>query len=52
MKDATVHRLNALDAEYTAAVNAAVEEGREDLIDQLVVEYPVAMQEIMTAEAA
>ncbi|MFC4951192.1 hypothetical protein [Pseudonocardia sp. GCM10023141] len=55
MKDATVHRLNALDAldaEYTAAVNAAVEEDRDDLIQQLVADYPVAVQQLMTGDAA
>ena len=32
MKDATVRRLLALDEEYTAAVNAAVAENRDDLV--------------------
>ncbi|HET6257093.1 hypothetical protein [Pseudonocardia sp.] len=52
MKDDTVRRLNALDDEYTAAVNAAVAEDRDDLIQQLVSEYPDAALEIMNDEAA
>lgn len=52
MTDATVRRLNELDAEYTAAVNAAIEEDRTDLVQQLVSEYPDAAQEILSAEAA
>ncbi|GAA1304086.1 hypothetical protein ACQPZA_29940 [Pseudonocardia xinjiangensis] len=52
MKDDTVRRLNALDDEYTAAVNAAVAENRDDLIHQLVEEYPDAALEIMSNEAA
>jgi hypothetical protein len=52
MKDDTVRRLNALDQEYTAAVNSAVAEDRDDLIQQLVAEYPDAALEIMNDEAA
>jgi hypothetical protein len=52
MKDDTVRRLNALDQEYTAAVNSAVAEERDDLIQQLVAEYPDAALEIMNDEAA
>lgn len=52
MKDATVLRLNALDADYTAAVNAAVDEDRDDLIEQLVAEYPIAVNELLTGDAA
>ena len=52
MKDDTVRRLNALDQEYTAAVNSAVAEDRDDLIQQLMAEYPDAALEIMNDEAA
>jgi hypothetical protein len=52
MKDDTVRRLNALDQEYTAAVNSAVAEDRDDLIQQLIDEYPDAALEIMNDEAA
>ncbi|MDT7710872.1 MAG: hypothetical protein QOG20_6479 [Pseudonocardiales bacterium] len=52
MNDATVRRLNALDEEYTAAVNAAIEEDREDLVRQLVAEYPDAAAQIMISDAA
>lgn len=52
MNDSTVRRLNALDDQYTAAVNEAIAEDRDDLIDQLVAEYPDAAAEIMADEAA
>jgi hypothetical protein len=52
MNDTTVRRLNALDEEYTYAVNAAIEEDRDDVIRQLAAEYPDAAAEIMAAEAA
>lgn len=52
MKDDTVRRLNALDQEYTAAVNSAVAEDRDDLIQQLIAEYPDAALELMNDEAA
>jgi hypothetical protein len=52
MNDATVRRLQQLDAEYTAAVNAAIEEDRDDLVQRLVNEYPDAASEIMHSEAA
>ena len=52
MKDATVRRLNALEADYTAAANAAVEEDRDELIDLLVAEYPAAVEQVMTGDAA
>lgn len=51
MSDAVVRRLQALDLEYTAAVNAAIEEDRDDLVRQLVADYPDAAAEIM-ADAA
>lgn len=49
MNDITVRRLRALDEEYTAAVNAAIAEDRDDLVAQLVAEYPDAAAEIMAA---
>ncbi len=52
MNDATVRRLNALDEQYTAAVNEAIAEDRDDLVRQLVAEYPDAAAEIITSEAA
>jgi hypothetical protein len=52
MNDATVRRLQALDEEYTAAVNAAIEEGRDDLVQHLAAEYPDHAAEIMEAAAA
>jgi hypothetical protein len=52
MNDATVRRLQALDEEYTFAVNSAIAEDREDLVKQLVSEYPDAALEIMRDDAA
>jgi hypothetical protein len=52
VKDATVFRLNALEADYVEAVNAAVGEDRDDLIEQLVAEYPRAVKELLTGDAA
>jgi hypothetical protein len=52
VKDATVRRLLALDEEYTAAVNAAVAENRDDLVWELAAEYPDAAAKIMSEEAA
>jgi hypothetical protein len=52
MSESTERRLKALDEEYTFAVNAAIEEGREDLVRQLAAEYPDAALEVMRAEAA
>jgi hypothetical protein len=52
MNEATVRRLQALDDEYTVAVNEAIAEDRYDVIDQLVAEYPDAAAEIMEEEAA
>lgn len=50
--DRTTSRLRALDEEYTAAVNAAVAEDRDDLVRELVAEYPDAAAAIMVSEAA
>lgn len=48
MNDATVQRLQALDEEYTAAVNAAIAEDRDDLVRVLAAEYPDAAAEIIS----
>jgi hypothetical protein len=45
-------RLVALHDEYVEAVNAAVAEGRDDLVDHLAQEYPDAALRILTSEAA
>src|SRR4051812_10041044 len=42
MTDETVRRLQALDDEYTAAVNTAIAEDRMDLVQRLADEYPEA----------
>jgi hypothetical protein len=47
MKDATVRRLQALEEEYTFAVNAAIGENRDDLVEQLATEYPDAALEVL-----
>ncbi|WP_214402121.1 hypothetical protein [Pseudonocardia lacus] len=52
MKDTTVRRLLALDQEYTAAVNSAIAEDREDLVAELADEYPDAAAKIMIADSA
>lgn len=52
MSNATVNRLRALDEQYTAAVNQAIAEDRNDLVRQLVAEYPDAAAEIMESETA
>jgi hypothetical protein len=52
MKDATVRRLQALEEEYTFAVNAAVGEDRFDLVDALVSDYPDAAMEVLHNDAA
>ena len=52
MTDETVRRLQALDEEYTAAVNTAIAEERFDLVQHLAEEYPDAAAEIMEEEAA
>ena len=44
-------RMQALDDEYTAAVNAAIERGRFDVVEQLADEYPVAFAEALTSAA-
>jgi hypothetical protein len=52
MKDVTVRRLQALEEEYTFAVNAAVGENRDDLVDELVADYPDAALEVLRGDAA
>jgi hypothetical protein len=52
MKDATVRRLQELEEEYTFAVNAAVGENRDDLVEQLADEYPDAALEVLRSSAA
>jgi len=52
MKDSTVRRLEALEGEYVASVNAAVAEDRDDLIAELVAEYPDAALRVMHGDAA
>ena len=47
MTDETVRRLQALDEEYTAAVNTAIAEDRMDLVQRLADEYPDAAAEVM-----
>jgi hypothetical protein len=52
MKDATVRRLQALEEEYTFAVNAAIGENRDDLVEQLATEYPDAALDVLRSDAA
>jgi hypothetical protein len=52
MKDATVRRLQALEEEYTFAVNAAIGENRDDLVEQLANEYPDVALEVLRSDAA
>lgn len=52
MNDRTVSRLRELEAAYAEAVNEAVAEGRDDLIRELVAEYPDAAAQVIVAEAA
>ncbi|GAA2570993.1 hypothetical protein [Pseudonocardia hydrocarbonoxydans] len=52
MNDRTVALLQELEATYTVAVNEAVAEGRDDLIRELVAEYPDAAAKVIAAEAA
>jgi hypothetical protein len=51
MNDTTVRRLRELGDEYTALVNAAVAEDRDDLVRELVEQYPDAVAAVL-AEAA
>jgi hypothetical protein len=47
MKDATVRRLQALEEEYTFAVNAAIGEDRDDLVEELANDYPDAALRVL-----
>jgi hypothetical protein len=49
MTDETVRRLQALDEEYTAAVNTAIAENRMDLVQHLADEYPDHAAEVIEA---
>jgi hypothetical protein len=49
MNDLVRTRLRRLHDEYVAAANRAVAEGREDLLTQLVADYPDAALRVMTA---
>lgn len=51
MNDTTVRRLHELSDEYTARVNAAVAEDRDDLVRELADQYPDAIAAVL-AEAA
>lgn len=51
MKDTTVQRLKALDEQYTAAVNYAIAEDRDELVQQLADEYPDAVVEVIQQES-
>ncbi len=48
MTDTTVRRLQELEQAYTVAVNEAVAEDRDDLVRELVAEYPDAAVRVMT----
>jgi hypothetical protein len=41
-------RLRLLHDEYVAAVNSAVEEGRDDQVERLVADYPDAALRVIT----
>ena len=49
MTDETVRRLQALDEEYTAAVNYAIAEDRMDLVERLADDYPDHAAEVIKA---
>lgn len=51
MTDAIARRLRELDEEYTAAVNAAIEEDRDDLVRELAAEYPDAAAAVLVGAA-
>lgn len=44
-------RLSALQDQYTEAVNAAVAEGRDDLVSELVADYPDAALRLLVDPA-
>jgi hypothetical protein len=45
-------RLVALHEEYTSAINEAIGEGRDELVNQLAAEFPDAALELMSGGAA
>jgi hypothetical protein len=52
MNDRTVSRLQELEVSYTVAVNEAVAEDRDDLVRELVAEYPNAIAVALSQDAA
>ena len=52
MNNETVARLQALEELYTTRVNEAVAEDRDDLIRQLVAEYPDAVAAVLAGAAS
>lgn len=44
-------RLGRLHEEYVVAVNSAIAEGRDDLVEELAAEYPDAALRVMTGGA-
>jgi hypothetical protein len=50
MLDQTRRALQQLEAEYIEAVNTAIGEGREDLVEELVAAYPDAALRLLTAD--
>ena len=51
MDDIIEARLRALHDEYAAAVNVAIDEGRDELVDQLADEFSQVALEMMTEPA-
>lgn len=52
MNDAVHADLRALHDRYTEAVNSAIGEDREDLVEELVASYPDAALRILTSAAS
>lgn len=50
MQNETDARLHALHHDYTEAVNLAVAEGRDDIVDGLIAEYPDAALRLLRSE--
>ena len=48
----TPNKLRVLHEEFVAAVNEAVAEDRDDLVDELVAEYPEAALQIVAEDEA
>ncbi|MDN5934088.1 MAG: hypothetical protein L0I24_23955 [Pseudonocardia sp.] len=51
MTDRTVRLLQELEASYVTAVNEAVAEDRDDLVGELVAEYPDAAARVLAGSA-